>query len=202
MKKAFKATFIIFTLVILFSCAGTKTISVLTIDYLGKSLEAENLIVRSFFNEVVFKYGDAIPYKEKTELDFLNVFSESVKLHSTFDNVFVENIDTSSFDKKILELPNNKQVEISVPTTSLKIDKSGYILFIEDYNIYYMDNPTNNMTYKYHNMEFLVWDNNNGSIVSYGVLDFSCTKFNTTFSTLIKLIFENSPFQLVEENDS
>lgn len=197
MKKVLKMMFITIALSMLISCAGNKINFKVENDYIGKSLNSKKLVVRSFLNEIELRDTGKNPYKDKTELDLQNALKENIKLSSTFEDVRLENLDKNSFEKKILDL-TNKQMEISVPSSSLNIDDSDFVLFIEDYQLYHVLNPTNNMVATYHEVEFLIWDNQMNSIVSYGVLDFPNSKFDKSVSTLVKLIFDNSPFKVSE----
>ena len=219
--------FYMILLLVLSSCSGSKI--VVSRDYNGRSLNAHNLNIQIMPVDIdpdiekSFGWAAGADSGETGYVTFFKEhFPEFVLQYSSFRNVtFTE--DFSSFTRDEFKLDRGNTVYLNIPATAESPDKSdekaSYTLILDNL-ILYRKKSSDDMIMPSrgtvliiggaeqklcHSGTFLIWDNVNKQVVSYGKID-EKTKYEDqgiigtcmkAFEKISRLIFMESPFRSV-----
>lgn len=212
---------------IIFIACTKRNLVIITPEYQSKFINAEELSIQFVPEKPVIEINDEIisslgngSNEEIYPVHFEKNFPKFVKQNSTFKQVNFSS-DIYQFDEK--ELPINKKDTILFKIPSHTQDETkndntiGNTLLLEDVKIYQKKGKddiliptttgtifiTGNDPLIIHVGNFLIWDNNQNRIVSYGKFEIRTkikkNKVEETwadaFNALSRQIFSNSPFQ-------
>lgn len=211
----------------LFSCSGSRM--VVSNDYKGKPLEAQNLNIQILPVDIdpeiekSFGWSNDADSGETGYVTFLKEhLPEFILQYSSFQNVAFTD-DYSAFSREEFELGRGNTIFLDIPESTERPDrgniKATYTLILDDLILYLkksskdMIMPTGGTVLIIggdepklcHSGKFLIWDNVNEQVVSYGKIDVktkyedqgiigTCTR---ALEEISRLIFSKSPFRSV-----
>ena len=220
--KFFESFLVAFLFLFLFGCSSSST--VIDKDYENQELENKTIsIVRLFdspnisnYDDVTDDLGPGVP-----EEVYLNFFKERFK--ATFRNSsffreisFIDTLPKTKLIEKKLKISNDVQLRVYLPKENSKFNEinSDFVLFLYNLNANrpagssgtFMNGMMMGGSFEklYHQLDFALWDNEKGKLVSYGKVDdesdvlFAMTESN--WSSVIRglaiKILKLSPFKL------
>jgi hypothetical protein len=209
--------FIPFINLILVGCSS-KT-AILMDRYDGQKNYDKNItIIKLFDKPILGDPNDITDYLGKGAPDsvytsFFNVkFPEAFRKSNSFNNVYyVDNYSHADLKERILDINDMEKMKILLPkeNNTLDIDsaKSDFILFIDKLKIGRLNmGPGINMGEIIHQLNFAIWDNNKGEIVSYGRVEYesgpgalSKDYIDHIYHHIAAKILGYSPFPMVNE---
>jgi hypothetical protein len=209
---------------ILFMIIGCGPASMVMPEYKDKVLSAKHIVVASDSVKILCKddvdsdigYGNPDDVYKRF---FEDLFPGKIKQFARVDQIsFLKGILSDTLKLRILPIRSNKSMKIALPDDGVRLKTDSlaadYILFINEYSINHIVTggtttangvPMAGFDDLIHKLNFAIWDNTKGSLVSYGQIE-SKTGFGIfrkarsvwqdCIEELAQEIMKSSPFRI------